>query len=60
MNETSERFIRGSRRFYEGLDKVLATVDPPDEQWVHQTFNSPKRRIEEFDELVKNGEMDPV
>jgi hypothetical protein len=58
MNESGELFIRGSRRFYEGLDRVLASVDEPDEQWVHQTFNSPKRRIEKVDELVKSGEMD--
>lgn len=58
MNERSELFIRGSTRFYEGLDRVLASVDPPDEQWVHQTFNCPKWQLEKIDELVKSGELD--
>jgi hypothetical protein len=57
MNRT-ELFIQGSRRFYEGLDRVLASVDEPDKQFVHQTFNSPKRRMKEIDGLVKSGEMD--
>ena len=55
---SSERFICESTRFCEGLDRVLASVDEPDEQWVHQTFNSPKRRVEELDELVKSGEIE--
>lgn len=58
MNERTELFIRGSTRFYEGLDKVLSSVDPPDEQWLHQTFDSPKRLVEKVDELVKSGEID--
>ncbi|HXM48633.1 MAG TPA: hypothetical protein VN956_12375 [Pyrinomonadaceae bacterium] len=58
MNESGELFIRGSKRFYEGLDRVLASVDEPDEQWVHQTFNCPKWQLEKVDELVKSGDMD--
>jgi hypothetical protein len=58
MTADSELFIAGSRRFYEGLNKVLASVDRPDEQCAHQTFETPKRRIEEVDDLVKSGELD--
>jgi hypothetical protein len=58
MNARTELFIRGSTRFYEGLDRVLSSVEPPDEQWVHQTFESPKRLVEKVDELVKSGEID--
>lgn len=57
MNERTELFIRGSTRFYVGLDRVLSSVDPPDEQWVYQTFESPKRLVEKVDELVKSGEI---
>src|SRR6267378_3778069 len=62
MNESRELFIRGSKRFCEGLDRVRASVDPPvdppDEQWDDQTFNSPERRIKEIDGRLKSGDMD--
>src|SRR5258705_154856 len=58
MKTGGDLFIDWSRRFYEGLDKVLASVDAPDEQWVHQTFDTPKRQIEKIDDLVKSGELD--
>jgi len=58
MNESTELFIRGSTRFYEGLDRIRSSVDPPNEQWVHQTFDCHKRLVEKVDELVKGGEVD--
>ncbi len=47
-----------SNRFFEFLDKVRLSLDDPDEQLVHQTFETPKRRLAEIDDLVKIGELD--
>jgi len=47
-----------SSRFFEFLDSVCASLDGPDEQLVHQTFEIPKGRIVETDDLVKCGKLD--
>ena len=47
-----------SSRFLEFLDSVCASLDGPDEQLVHQTFEIQKRRIVETDDLVKCGKLD--
>jgi hypothetical protein len=47
-----------SNRFFELLDKLRASLDDPDEQLVHQTFEIPKRLMAEIDALEKSGELD--
>jgi|SRR5215208_6379760 len=47
-----------SNRFSEFLDKVRASIDDPDEQLVHQTFEIPKRLMAEIDDVVKGCELD--
>lgn len=58
MQSSKEIFINESKRFSERLDIVQASVDAPDEQLVHQVFNTPKREVEKIDALVKKGELD--
>jgi hypothetical protein len=60
MKGARELFIEESNRFYERLDKVLASVDQSDDQWVHQTFDIPKRQLEKIDVLVKSGKRDLI
>lgn len=47
-----------SDRFFELLDTLRASLDDPDEQLVHQTFEIPKRLMAEIDALEKSGELD--
>lgn len=47
-----------SNRFFEFLDKARASLDDPDEQLVHQTFEIPKRLMAEIDDVVKSGKLD--
>jgi hypothetical protein len=46
-----------SNRFLVFLDNVRASLDDPDEQFVHQIFETPKRLITEIDNLFKSGEL---
>jgi hypothetical protein len=57
MNEPIKLFIRGSRRFCEGLDRIQASVGEPDESKIAHYFGSHKWQIENLDELVKCGKL---
>ena len=45
-------------RFFEFLDAVQLSFDHPHEQLVHQIILTPKRRIEEIDDLVRNDKLE--
>jgi hypothetical protein len=53
-------FVRGSKNFYEALDRLQALVDQPNDQKIHQFFASPKRQVEKIDELVEGGALPVV
>jgi hypothetical protein len=58
MKEGTKLFIEKSKRFYERFDKVLASIDAPDEQWAYQTFDIPRREVAKIDALVESGVLD--
>lgn len=45
-----------SNRFFEFLAITCASLEDPNEQLLHQTFEIPKRLLEEIDNFVKNGQ----
>lgn len=45
-------------RFFEFLDGVRVSLDHPNEQLVDEIILTPKRRIEEIEDLVRNGKLE--
>ena len=58
MQPGGELFIQESKAFKDRLDKVQVSLDAPDEQLVHQTFDVPKRQVEMIDALIETDGLD--
>lgn len=55
MKKSDEYFAGRSAVLYEFLDRSRSLVEGPDQRQMAYMFDFPKRRIENLEELVKNG-----